>query len=63
MEEMRNKYRILVGKLKRRRPVDRIRCRWENNIKQNIKGMGGRMWTEFVWLMIMISDRFLWTQQ
>jgi hypothetical protein len=30
MGEMRNAYNILVGMLKRKRPLRRPRCRWEN---------------------------------
>jgi hypothetical protein len=29
----RNAYRILVGKLKGKRPLGRPRCRWVDNIK------------------------------
>jgi hypothetical protein len=29
MEEGRNVYRVLVGKLERKRPLERPRCRWE----------------------------------
>jgi hypothetical protein len=36
--------RFLVAKPKGNRPFGRLRHRWEVNI------MGGRMWTEFVWL-------------
>jgi hypothetical protein len=33
MEEKRNAYRILVGKPEEERPLERPRCRWEDNIK------------------------------
>jgi hypothetical protein len=34
---MRNKYKILVGKPKRKRSVGRLGRRWEDNINMNIK--------------------------
>jgi hypothetical protein len=33
MGERRRAYRALVGKLERRRPLERHRLRWEDNIK------------------------------
>jgi hypothetical protein len=44
MEEIRKKIQILVGKLKGKRPVDRIRCRWKKNIKLSVK----EIWWECV---------------
>jgi hypothetical protein len=32
MGEMRNVYRIFVRKHERKRPLGRLRCRWEDNI-------------------------------
>lgn len=40
MVEMRNAYRILVGKCKGKKPVGRHRHRWENNFKIGLKGIG-----------------------
>jgi hypothetical protein len=37
MEETRNMYRILVGKLKGKRPVGKPRRRWEVSIKVDLK--------------------------
>jgi hypothetical protein len=37
MEEMRIKYKILIGKPERKRPLERLRCRWENGIKMEVK--------------------------
>jgi hypothetical protein len=34
-EDMRNAYRILVRKPEGKRPLGRLRCRWEYNIKMN----------------------------
>jgi hypothetical protein len=36
MEEMRNAYKIMVGKLERKRSLRRPRCRWEDNIKMEL---------------------------
>jgi hypothetical protein len=37
MGEMRKLYRILVGKPEGKRSLCRHRCRWEYNIKMNLK--------------------------
>jgi hypothetical protein len=33
-------YRVLVGKPEVRGPLGRPRCRWEDNIKMDLKGVG-----------------------
>jgi hypothetical protein len=38
--ERRNAYRGLVGKPEERRPLGRIRSRWVNNIKMNLRDIG-----------------------
>ena len=38
--ERRGVYRVLVGKPERKRPLGKPRCRWEDNIKMNLKGVG-----------------------
>jgi hypothetical protein len=35
--EMKNEYKILVGKLQVRRPLERPTRKWENNIKIYLK--------------------------
>jgi hypothetical protein len=35
----RGAYRVLVGKPKGRRPLGRPRCKWENNIKIDLRGV------------------------
>jgi hypothetical protein len=40
MREMRNAYKILVGKLKRKRLLRISRHRWEYNIKMDLKETG-----------------------
>jgi hypothetical protein len=37
MGEIRNAYRILVGKPEGKRPLGRPRCRWVDNIKMDLK--------------------------
>jgi hypothetical protein len=44
MGEMRNAYRILVGKPEGKRPLGRRRCRWEDNIKMDLR----EIWWEAV---------------
>jgi hypothetical protein len=38
--EMRNVYKILVGKPKGKRPFGRPRRIWEDNIKMDLRGIG-----------------------
>jgi hypothetical protein len=47
--EGRGVYRVLVGKLEGKRPLGRLRHRWENNIKLDLKEIGieGANW---IWL-------------
>jgi hypothetical protein len=40
MGEVRGAYRILVGRLERRRPLGRPRRRWEDNIKMDLRDIG-----------------------
>jgi hypothetical protein len=46
MGEERGVYRILVGKPEGKRPLERPRRRWEDNIKMDLQevGCGGRDW-------------------
>jgi hypothetical protein len=41
MEEERGVYRVLVGKPEGKRPLGRPRRRWEDNIKMDIREVGG----------------------
>jgi hypothetical protein len=38
--EKRNAYRILVGKPEGKRPLGRLRRRWEDNIKMDLRDIG-----------------------
>ena len=55
-------YRALVGKLKRKRPLERPRCRWEDNVKMDVQevGYGGIHWIDLAqdrdrWLALVIA--------
>jgi hypothetical protein len=53
MREMRGGHRVLVGKPEERRPPGRLRRRWEENIKMDLREVGwGGIWTESIWLRI-----------
>jgi hypothetical protein len=40
MDARRNAYRVLVGEPEERRPHERPRHRWENNIKMDLREVG-----------------------
>jgi hypothetical protein len=40
MEEVRGAYNILVGRPEGKRPLERPRCRWEDNIKMDLWEIG-----------------------
>jgi hypothetical protein len=48
MGEKRNACRILVGKPEGKRPLGRPRCRWEDNIRMDLReiGWGGMDWID-----------------
>jgi hypothetical protein len=50
MGAKRNAYRILVGKLKGKRPLVRPRSRWVTNTKMDLRviGWGGMDWIDLV---------------
>jgi hypothetical protein len=37
---MKNGYKILIGKLEGKRPLGRLRCRWEDDIKVDLREIG-----------------------
>jgi len=53
---MRNEYNILFGKLKRKRLLGRPRHRREDNIRIDLRKIGGKI-VDWVHL---IQDRYLW---
>jgi hypothetical protein len=54
--ERRNAYRNLVGKPEGNRPLGRHRCRWEDNIRMDLReiGRGGMDWIDLA------QDRDQW---
>jgi len=56
MGEGRGMYRVLVGKPEGKRPLGRLRRRWEDNIKLDLQvvGCGGMDWIELA------QDRDRW---
>jgi hypothetical protein len=59
MGEERNVYRVLVGKPEGKRPLERPRCRWEDEIKMDLREIGWWVWSGFTWLRIGIFGRLL----
>jgi hypothetical protein len=53
-----NTYRILVGKPEGKRLLGKLRCRWEDNIKMDVR-WDGVVWTALVWLRIETSGGLL----
>jgi hypothetical protein len=56
MEEGRNEYRVLVGKPKGKRPLGRLRHRWEDQIKMDLREIG---WEGVEWIHL-TQDRDRW---
>jgi transcription termination factor 2 len=59
MEETRSPYRMLVGKPEGKRPLERPRRRWEDNIRMDVReiGWGGMDWTDLA------QDRDQWKRK
>jgi hypothetical protein len=56
MGERRGAYRALVGKLEGKRPLERPRRRWEDNIKMDLREVG---WGGMDWINL-AQDRERW---
>jgi hypothetical protein len=56
MWEKRNACRIFVGKPEGKRPLERPRCRWVNNIKMNLREI---RWNGMDWIDL-AQDRDQW---
>jgi hypothetical protein len=56
MEEGRGVYRVLVGRPESKRPLERPRRRWEDNIKMDLRetGIDGAKWIQLA------QDRVQW---
>jgi hypothetical protein len=52
MGERRGVYRVLVGKFEGKRPLGRLKCRWEDNSKMDLQQAGWGAWTGLMWLRI-----------
>jgi hypothetical protein len=60
MGEERKVYRVLVGKHEGKRPLGRLRHRWEDGIRMNLTEVGlggGCVWSGFTLLRIGTGDR------
>jgi hypothetical protein len=57
MGEKMNAYRILVGKPEGKRPILRLRCRWLDNIKMDLREI---VWDSMNWIDL-AEDRDQWT--
>jgi len=47
MEEGRGVYRVLVGKPEGKRPLGKLRCRWEDNIEMDLQEV---RWGDMDWI-------------
>jgi hypothetical protein len=56
MGEKRNAYRLLVGNPVGKRPLERPRCRWVDNIKMNLTEIG---WGRMDWIHL-AQDKEQW---
>jgi hypothetical protein len=56
MEEWKGVYRDLVGKPEGKRQLGRSRCRWEDNIKRDLREIGI---DEANWIRL-VQDRVQW---
>jgi hypothetical protein len=54
--EKRNTYRLLVGKPQGKRPLERPRCRWVDNIRMDLEEVG---WGDVDWIGL-AKDRNRW---
>jgi hypothetical protein len=52
MGEDRKVYKVLIGKPEGKRPLGRPKCRWEDEIRIDLKENGWRVWSGYSWLMI-----------
>jgi hypothetical protein len=59
MGEIRNAYKILIGKLEGKRHLGRPRRRWEYSIKMYLGEIGWKLWTGCIWLRIGASSGLL----
>jgi hypothetical protein len=56
MGQLRNAYKIFIGKPEGKRSLERPRCRWEDNININLR----EIWLEGVDYIQLAQDRDRW---
>jgi hypothetical protein len=54
--EGRDVYKVLVGKPEGKRPLEKPRCRWDDNIKMDLQEVGCRVMD---WI-VLAQDRESW---
>jgi hypothetical protein len=59
MVEKMNACRILVGKQEGKKPLERQRRRWMDNIKTDLRELDGMVWIALIWLKIGTSGGLL----
>jgi hypothetical protein len=57
--ELRNAYSILVGVPEGKRQIGRPRRRWEDNMRTDLREIGGNTWIGFIWKRIGASGGLL----
>ena len=62
MGEDRGVHMVLVGKPEGKRPLGRPKCRWEDNIKMDLQGVGGVVGTGWSWRRIGTGGGHLWVR-
>jgi hypothetical protein len=63
MGERRDEYKVLVGKPEGKRPPERTRRRWQDNIKIDHREVAWRgAWTGSIWVRIEAGGGLLWMQ-
>ena len=62
MGEGRSVYRVLVGKPEGKRPLERPRRRWEDNIGMDLQEVEGVVGTGWSWLRIGTGGGRLWVR-
>ena len=59
MGERRDVYMVLMGKPEGKMPLGRPRCRWEDNIKMDLRIWDLWLWTGCSWLSIGTGEKHL----
>jgi len=57
--ERRGAYRAVVGKPEGKRPLERPKRKWEDNIKMDFQEVGCGTWTGLIWLRIGTGGGYL----